>query len=111
VTINPFDILKNAQKLQEQMGALQNKLAEIVVTGSSGGGMVEIDLNGRMEVQAVRIAAEAAGDLRMLQDLVMAAFTSALDKVRERSGREMGALASGLGIPPGSFPGGFPAGQ
>jgi DNA-binding YbaB/EbfC family protein len=111
VNINPFDILKNAQKLQEQMGAFQNKLAGIVVTGSAGGGMVEIDMNGRMEVQAVRIAAEAAEDLRMLQDLVMAAFASAMDKVKEQSGREMGALASGLGIPPGSFPGGFPAGQ
>jgi DNA-binding YbaB/EbfC family protein len=105
VTINPFDILKNAQKLQDQMGALQNKLAAIVVTGSSGGGMVEIDLNCRMDVLAVRITAEAAEDLRMLQDLVMAAFTSALEKVKERSGREMGALASGLGVPPGSFPG------
>jgi DNA-binding YbaB/EbfC family protein len=109
VTINPFDILKNAQKLQDQMGVLQAKLAGMVVTGSSGGGMVEIDLNGKMEILAVRITAEAAEDLRMLQDLVMAAFTSALDKVRERSGREMGALASGLGIPPGNFPGGFPA--
>jgi DNA-binding YbaB/EbfC family protein len=105
VTINPFDILKNAQKLQDQMGALQNKLAGIVVTGSSGGGMVEIDLNGRMEVLAVRITAEAAEDLRMLQDLVAAAFTSALEKVKELSGREMGALASGLGISPGNFPG------
>jgi DNA-binding YbaB/EbfC family protein len=106
VNINPFDILKNAQKLQEQMGAFQEKLAAIVVTGSAGGGMVEVDLNGRMEVQAVRIAAEAAEDLPMLQDLVQAAFTAALDKVRESSGRELGALASGAGIPPGGFPGG-----
>jgi DNA-binding YbaB/EbfC family protein len=106
VNINPFDILKNAQKLQEQMGFFQEKLAAIVVTGSSGGGMVEIDLNGKMEVQAVRIAAEAAEDLPMLQDLIQAAFTAALEKVRERSGRELGVLASGAGIPPGSFSGG-----
>jgi DNA-binding YbaB/EbfC family protein len=111
VTSNPFDILKNAQKLQDQMGALQHKLAGIVLTGSSGGGMVEVDLNCRMEVQAVRIAAEAAEDLPMLQDLVQAAFTAALEKVRERSGREMGTLGSAMGIPPGSFPGGFPLGQ
>jgi DNA-binding YbaB/EbfC family protein len=109
VNINPFDILKNAQKLQEQMGALQDKLAAIVVTGSAGGGMVEIDINGKMEVQAVRIAPEAAGDIQMLQDLITAAFSNAIEKVRERTNREMGALASGLGIPPGSFPGsGFP---
>jgi DNA-binding YbaB/EbfC family protein len=111
VNINPFDLLKNVQKLQDQMGTLQNKLGGMVVTGSSGGGMVEIDLNGRMEVLAVRIAAEAAEDREMLQDLIKAAFASALDKVKEQSGREMGALASGLGIPPGGFPGAFPAGQ
>jgi DNA-binding YbaB/EbfC family protein len=111
VNINPFEILKNAQRLQEQMGALQNKLAAIVVTGQAGGGMVEVDLNGKMEVRAVRIAPEAAEDIQMLQDLVMAAFTAALEKVRERSGAEMGNLASGMGLPPGSVPGGFPAGQ
>jgi DNA-binding YbaB/EbfC family protein len=106
VTINPFDILKNAQKLQDQMAALQNKLAGVVITGSSGGGMVEIDLNGRMEALAVRIAAEAMEDREMLQDLVKAAFSSALEKVQEQSGREMGALASGLGISPVSGPAG-----
>ncbi|MDR3147569.1 MAG: YbaB/EbfC family nucleoid-associated protein [Treponema sp.] len=111
MTINPFEILKNAQKLQEQMGVLQNKLAAIVVTGQAGGGMVEVDLNGRMEVRAVRIAAEAVEDIPMLQDLVMAAFTAALEKARERTGAEMGTLASGLGIPPGTIPGGFPVGQ
>jgi DNA-binding YbaB/EbfC family protein len=111
LNINPFDILKNAQKLQDQMGVLQRKLAAIVVTGAAGGGMVEIDLNGRMEILAVRIAPEAAEDLPMLEDLVKAAFTAALDKAREQTNAEMGALASGLGIPPGGSPGGFPAGQ
>lgn len=105
MTINPFDILKNAQKIQDQMGAISEKLAGTVLTGSSGGGMVEIDINGKMDIQAVRIAPEAAGDLGMLQDLVMAAFTSALDKVKELSGRELGALNSGLGLSPGNFPG------
>jgi DNA-binding YbaB/EbfC family protein len=111
LNINPFDILKNAQRLQEQMGNLQNKLAAIIVTGQSGGGMVEVDINGRMEVLAVRIAPEAAEDIRMLQDLTAAAFNAALEKVRDRTGAEMGNLASGFGLPPGSVPGGFPAGQ
>jgi DNA-binding YbaB/EbfC family protein len=111
VNINPFDILKNAQKIQEQMGAFQDKLAAIVVTGSAGGGMVEIDINGKMEVQAVRIAPEAAEDLQMLQDLITAAFTSSTEKVRERTTTEMGSFASGLGIPPGSLNSGFPTGS
>jgi DNA-binding YbaB/EbfC family protein len=108
MTINPFDILKNAQKLQEQMGAFQEKLKTIGVTGSAGGGMAEVDMNGQMEVLAVRIAPEAleGGDREMLQDLAAAAFNSALGKVREEVNREMGALAGGV-IPGGGIPG-FP---
>jgi DNA-binding YbaB/EbfC family protein len=118
MNINPFDILKNAQKIQEQMGAFQEKLGGISVTGSAGGGMAEIDINGRMEVLAVRIAPEAmeSGDAEMLQDLIAAAFTDGMAKIRELINQEMGALAGGLGIagmpgmPPG-FPGaGFPGG-
>ncbi|MCL2478889.1 MAG: YbaB/EbfC family nucleoid-associated protein [Treponema sp.] len=104
MNINPFDILKNAGKIQEQMGQFQDKLGDIKATGSSGGGMVEIDLNGRMEVQAVRISKEAVedGDIQMLQDLVTAAFNSALEKIRESISKEMGAM-TGMSIP------GFPA--
>ena len=114
MNINPFDILKNAQKIQEQMGVFQEKLGSISATGSAGGGMVEVDLNGKFEVLAVRIAPEVmeGGDIEMLQDLAAAAFSSALEKVREVISKEMGAMAGGLGIPglsglPG-FPGGFP---
>ncbi|MDR2403898.1 MAG: YbaB/EbfC family nucleoid-associated protein [Spirochaetaceae bacterium] len=110
--LNPFDILKNAQKLKEQMGVFQEKLGMITVTGSSGGGMVEIRINGRMELLAVRIAPEAADprDVEMLQDLIVAAFADAMEKIRDAINREMGALAGGLGLAgiPG-FPGaGFP---
>ncbi|MDR2020957.1 MAG: YbaB/EbfC family nucleoid-associated protein [Treponema sp.] len=107
MNINPFDILKNAQKIQEQMGSFQEKLGAIAVTGAAGGGMVEVDLNGRLEVLAVRIAPEAAEprDVEMLQDLTAAAFTSAMGKIKEAINREMGALAglSGPGLP--GFPG------
>jgi DNA-binding YbaB/EbfC family protein len=113
MNINPFDILKNAQKIQEQMGAFQEKLGGISVTGSAGGGMVEIDINGKMEVLAVRIAPEAIdpNEAEMLQDLITAAFTDGMEKIRERINQEMGAFAGSMGIsgiPPG-FPGaGFP---
>jgi DNA-binding YbaB/EbfC family protein len=105
--INPFDILKNARKIQEQMGELQEKLGSLKVTGSSGGGMVEIEINGRLELEGLRIAPEAMEDREMLQDLVTAAFNSALGNVKEAINREMGALA-GL---PGGIPGmpGFPS--
>jgi len=102
MNMNPFDILKNAQKIQEQMGAFQEKLAGIKITGSAGGGMAEIDMNGKMEVLAVRISGEAMEDREMLQDLVSAAFNNALEKIREEVNREMGGMIpgglSGLGL-------------
>ena len=101
MNINPFDILKNAQKIQEQMGAFQEKLGELRITGSAGGGMTEIDMNGRMEVQAVRIAADAMEDREMLEDLITAALNNAMEKVREAVNREMGSILPGgaQGIP------------
>jgi DNA-binding YbaB/EbfC family protein len=111
MNINPFELLKNAQKIQEQMGNFQEKLAGLTAAGSSGGGMVEIELNGKLEVISVRIAPEAIEDrdAEMLQDMVKAAFSSAYDKVKEEIAREMGALTGGMNIPGMSaFPGGFP---
>jgi DNA-binding YbaB/EbfC family protein len=99
VNINPFDILKSAQKIQEQMGSFQEKLADIHVTGSSGGGMVEIDLNGKMEALAVRISPETMEDRDMLQDLVLAAFNSGMEKAREAIQGQIGSLSGLQGIP------------
>ena len=101
MNINPMDILKNAQKIQEQMGAFQEKLAAISATGSAGGGMVEIDLNGKFEVTGVRIAPEtiADGDTIMLQDLIMAAFTNGIEKIQDAIKNEMGSMAGEFGIP------------
>jgi DNA-binding YbaB/EbfC family protein len=108
MNINLGDMLKNAQNIQQQMGALQEKLALIRVTGSAGGGMVEIDLNGRMEVLGVRIEEEVftGGDRELVQDLTAAAFASALEKIKEAIHRELGVLAGTAGFPglPG-FPG------
>jgi DNA-binding YbaB/EbfC family protein len=109
VNINPFDILKNVQNLQEQMGSIQDKLGAIIETGSAGGGMVEIEVSGKMEVLAVRIkdAAVDPNDVQMLQDLVAAALTQALEKIKERITQEVGSLAGGLGVAniPGLFGG------
>ena len=108
MAINPFDIFKNAQKIQEQMGSFQAKLSGIIETGSAGGGMVEIMMNGHMEIVGVRILPEAAADMEMLQDLVAAACTGAIDKIKRALNREMGALIGGAGGMPPGFPGGFP---
>jgi DNA-binding YbaB/EbfC family protein len=109
VNINPLDILKNAQKIQENLGSFQEKLAGVNETGSAGGGMVEIDLNGKFEVLAVRIASEVVdpSDVQILQDLVAAALGNAMDKIKERIQSEAGSMAGGLGL---SLPGIFGAG-
>jgi DNA-binding YbaB/EbfC family protein len=102
--MNPLELLMNPQKLQEQMSSFQEKLAGISETGSAGGGMVEIEINGKMEVLAVRISPEAVdpNDIRMLEDLTAAAAGSALEKISERIRNEM---AGGMGLPaiPGLF--------
>ena len=92
--INPLDLIK-------KMGAFQEKLAAISETGSAGGGMVEIELNGKFEVTAVKIAPEAieGGDAEMLEDLITAAFSNSLEKIRDAINREMGSMAGGLNIP------------
>ena len=101
MNINPLDLLKNAQKIQEHMGVFQEKLALLSATGSAGGGMVEIDLNGKFEVTAVRIAPEVMedGDTEMLQDLIMAAFSGGVEKIQEAIRSEMSAMTGGLNIP------------
>jgi len=105
MNINPFDILKNAQKIQEQMSGFQEKLAGITATGAAGGGMVEIDINGKMEVLAVRITPVAMEDAEMLQDLIMAAFTDGMAKVKTAIAGEVGAMTGGMNIPGmGSLP-------
>jgi DNA-binding YbaB/EbfC family protein len=115
MNINPFDIMKNAQKIQDQMGTFQEKLGAISITGSAGGGMAEIDMNGKMELLALRIAPEAMGaeDREMLQDLITAAFNDAMEKVREAINQEIGSMIPGgiAGIPGflGNFPGIFSA--
>jgi len=91
MNINPFDLMK-------QMGTFQEKLASVSAIGSAGGGMVEIELNGKLEILSVRIAPEAVegGDTEMLEDLVMAAFSNALEKTRDAITREVGAMAGGI---------------
>jgi DNA-binding YbaB/EbfC family protein len=94
MNFNPADIMK-------QMGAFQEKLAAVRATGSAGGGMVEVELNGKFELLSVKISPEAVegGDIEMLEDLITAAFSNGLEKVRESIGREVGSMTGGFNIP------------
>ena len=102
---SPFDMFKQLQGLQSRMGEMQEKLKTVHVTGSAGGGLVTVEMNGQMQVEKVTIAPEAVDprDIPMLQDLVLAAMTDALDRLKEKIREEVSQATGLLGLPPGMF--------
>ena len=100
---NPFEMLKQLQGLQSRVGEIQEKLKTIRVTGSAGGGLVTVDMNGQMLVEKVAIAPEAVDsrDIPLLQDLVLAAMTDALERLKEKIREEVSQATGMLGLPPG----------
>ena len=103
MNVNPLDLLKNFQNIQARMNEMQQRLGEICVTGSSGGGMVTVEMNGQMVVTGVTIAPEAvdAQEIEMLQDLVLAAVSDALARVKDKMKEEASSVTGGIDLPPG----------
>jgi DNA-binding YbaB/EbfC family protein len=93
-------MMAQAQKMQQKM---QEEIALIRVEASAGGGMVTVNMDGQKHVTAVKIDPEVAGDVEMLQDMVMAAFNEAAKKVDDETQSKMGGLLGGMGLPPGMF--------
>jgi DNA-binding YbaB/EbfC family protein len=93
-------MLKQAQQMQEQM---LKEVAAIRVEATAGGGMITVQMDGHKNVLGVKIDPEVAGDVEMLQDLVMAAFNEASKKVDDEAKQKMGGIAGGMGLPPGLF--------
>jgi nucleoid-associated protein EbfC len=98
-----FKMLKQLQQMQAKMAKIQEDLGNKTVTGTAGGGMVEVVANGHQKVLSVTLKAEVVdpADLEMLQDLVLAAVNDAMDRARELASKEMGAVTAGIGLPPG----------
>ena len=93
-------MMKQAQQMQER---LQQEVAQIRVEASAGGGMVTVKMDGQKNLLSVKIDPEVAGDVEMLQDMVLAAFNEAAKKVDEESQSKMGGMLGGMGLPPGLF--------
>ena len=93
-------MMKQAQAMQEKM---QQEIGEIRVEGSAGGGMVLIKMDGHKNMLGVVIDKEVAGDVEMLQDMVLAASNDAVKKVEEQTQQKMGGMLGGMGLPPGLF--------
>lgn len=100
-------MLKQAQQMQEDMANLQADLDEREFTASSGGGMIEVTVNGKHEIKALKINPEAvdAEDVEMLEDLITVAVNEAITNATKTAESEMGSITSGLNIPgmPGMF--------
>ena len=98
---NMQGMLKQAQKMQEEMTQKQAELDETEYSAIAGGGMVECIVNGKYEVKALKIKPEAVDpdDVEMLEDMVMAAVNEAVRNAKAESDEAMGALSGGLNIP------------
>lgn len=98
---NLFKLFKDFQKFQAEVKRIEEELAKEEVTGSSGGGMVEVTLNGRLEAVDIRIEEGLleTKNLKMLQDLILAAFNNAMGKAQEKFKEKIGKITGGLGFP------------
>ena len=100
-------MMKQAQKLQEKMGELQEQLATAELIGSSGGGMVEVTLSGKGDVRKLRIDPSLVDreEVEVLEDLIVAAMNDAKAKLEAHIAERMAEVTGGLKLPPGmQFP-------
>ncbi len=98
-----MSLMKSAGALQEKMTALQEELKAEEATGTSGGGLVSVTLNGKLDVSAVKIDPSliADGDRGIIEDLIIAAHADAKQKIEARMAERMAELTAGLPLPPG----------
>ena len=96
---NMQQIMKQAQKMQQQVAQAQAELAEAEVTGTAGGGLVTVVVTGLGEFKSIKIDPKAvdADDVETLEDLVLAAIHNGSEAVRELTEQKMGPATGGLG--------------
>jgi len=97
---NMQGMMQQAKAMQEKM---QQEIAQIRVEGSAGGGMVVVKMDGQKNMLGVTIDKEVAGDVEMLQDMVLAACGEAVKQVEAQIQQKTAGLLGGMGLPPGLF--------
>lgn len=96
------DIMKQAQRMQENLKRAQDELATMEVTGQAGGGLVKVVMTGRHDVRRVTIDQSLlTDDKEMIEDLLAAAVNDAVHQVDQQTQDKMGGVTSGMGLPPG----------
>jgi len=100
---NLGQMLKQAQEMQARMAEMQAKLVDVELSGSAGGGMVQVTLNGKGEMRRVKIdkALMVPDEAEVLEDLIVAAANDAKSHVEAHVQQEMSKLTGGLQLPPG----------
>ena len=98
--MNPFDLLKNSQAIKEQSEKLQHELEDLRAEGSSGGRMVTVTLNGKFEMISIKLDPICVDnrDVKMLEDLIVAAHKAASDNVQEMIKEKSTSLLGGLDL-------------
>jgi len=97
---NMNQIMQQAQQMQNKM---KQEISAIRVEASAGGGMVTMQMDGEKNLLSVKIDPEVAGDVEMLQDMVLAAHSEALKRIEDEVKQKMGGMLGGMGLPPGLF--------
>ena len=95
------NILRQAQQLQAKLAKAQQELGDITTEVSSGGGAINIVIDGHQNIRSVSISPEVinAEDVELLEDMVMAAVNEAIKKSQEMAAEHLGGLTGGLNIP------------
>ena len=98
---NMQSMIKQAQKMQEDMAAMQAELEEREYEVAAGGGVVNVKINGKKEILSVKIEPEVVDpeDVETLEDLITAAVNEAIKKVESASAEEMQKITGGMNIP------------
>jgi len=91
-------MMRQAQQMQEK---LQQEIAQMKVDATAGGGMITVQMDGQKNLLSIKIDPEVAGDVEMLQDMVLAACNEATKKVDQQIQQKMGGMLGGMGLPPG----------
>jgi hypothetical protein len=82
---------------------MRQEISAVRVEASAGGGMITVKMDGEKNLLAVKIDPEVAGDVEMLQDMVLAAHSEAVKRVEDETKRIMSGMLGGMGLPPGLF--------
>jgi DNA-binding YbaB/EbfC family protein len=96
-------MMKQAQEMQAKMAEMQARLDQVEMTGAAGGGLVQVTLTGKGDVRKIKIDKSLAdpNEVEVLEDLVLAAFNDAKQRVEAHVADEMSKLTGGLKLPPG----------